>query len=61
MKYTVEGTGAIDLLDGEMFIDGQPLSSILEKFGIGDRKLCGSIRLEITGKEPGVTVKEEQE
>ena len=49
MKYTVEGTGAIDLLDGVMFIDGQPLSSILEKFGIGDRKLCGSIRLEITG------------
>lgn len=61
MKYTVEGTGAIDLLDGVMFIDGQPLSSILEKFGIGNRKLCCSIRLEITGKEPGVTVKEEQE
>lgn len=57
MKHIIEGIGKIEILSGVLFINGQPLYSILENIGIADLSLCGGIRIEISGKEPGITVK----
>lgn len=57
MKHTIEGIGKIEILSGVLFINEQPLYSILENCDLANLKLCGSIRIEISGKNPGVTVK----
>lgn len=57
MKHTIEGIGKIEIVNGVLFINDQPLSSLLESCDISNLKLCGSIRIEISGKEPGITVK----
>ena len=57
MKHTIEGIGKIEVVDGVLFINDQPLSSVLEDCDISNLKLCGSIRIEICGRKPEITVR----
>lgn len=57
MKHTIEGIGKIEIVGGVLFINDQPLSSILENCDISNLKLCGSIRIEICGRKPEVTAR----
>ena len=57
MKHTIEGIGKIEIVDGMLFINDRPLSSVLESCDISNLKLCGSIRIEICGRKPEITVR----
>ena len=57
MKHTIKGIGKIEIEDGVLFINDQPLSSVLENCDISNLKICGSIRIEICGRKPEVTVR----
>lgn len=57
MKHTIEGIGKIETVGGVLFINDQPLSSILENCDISNLKLCGSIRIEICGRKLEITVR----
>lgn len=57
MKHTIEGIGKIEIVDGVLFINDQPLYSVLENCDISNLKLCGSIRIEICGRKPEITVR----
>lgn len=59
MKYTLEGTGKIEIINGVLLINERPLSSVLEDCNIDDLKLFGRIRIEICGKKPEITVRKE--
>lgn len=56
MKRTIEGFGKIEINGGIVFINQQPLYSILEDNGLKYVNLCGTIKIEIEGKEPGIKV-----
>lgn len=57
MKHTIEGIGKIEIINSVLFINDQTLSQIFEISDMDDMSLLGSIRIEISGKEPCVTVK----
>ena len=57
MKHTIEGIGKIEIVDGVLFINDQPLYSALENCDISNLQLCGSIRIEICGRKPEITVR----
>lgn len=57
MKHTIEGIGKIEIVDGVLFINDKPLSSVLENCDISNLKLCGSILIEICGRKPEITVR----
>ena len=57
MKHTIEGIGKIEIVNGVLFINDQPLYSILGNCDISNLKLCGSIRIEICGRKPEITVR----
>ena len=54
MKRTIEGYGKIEINDGIMHINDQPLYSILEDNGLKYVNICGNIKIEIEGKEPSI-------
>lgn len=56
MKRTIEGFGKIEINDGIMYINEQPLYSILEDSGLKYVNICGNIKIEIEGKEPSIKV-----
>ena len=56
MKRTIEGFGKIEIDDGFVYINDQPLHNILEDNGLKYLNICGTIRIEIYGKEPGIKV-----
>lgn len=56
MKRTIEGFGKIEINDGFMYINKQPLCSILEDNGLKYVNICGNIKIEIEGKEPSIKV-----
>ena len=56
MKRTIEGYGKIEINDGIMHINNQPLYSILEDNGLKYVNICGNIKIEIEGKEPSIKV-----
>lgn len=57
MKHTIEGIGKIEIIHSVLFINDQTLSQIFENSDMGNMSLLGSIRIEISGKEPCITVK----
>lgn len=56
MKRTIEGFGKIEIIDGIVYINEQPLYSILEDNGLKYVNICGNIKIEIEGKEPSIKV-----
>lgn len=56
MKHTIEGIGKIEIVGGVLFINDQPLYSILEDNGLKYVNICGNIKIEIEGKEPSIKV-----
>ena len=56
MKRTIEGFGKIEINNGIMYINEQPLYSILEDNGLKYVNICGNIKIEIEGKEPSIKV-----
>lgn len=56
MKRTIEGFGKIEISEGIMYINEQPLYSILEDNGLKYVNVCGNIKIEIEGKEPSIKV-----
>lgn len=57
MKHTIEGIGKIEIIHSVLFINDQTLSQIFENSDMDNMSLLGSIRIEISGKEPCITVK----
>lgn len=57
MKHTIEGIGKIEIMDGMLFVNEKTLSEIFQNCDMGNMKLCGSIRIEICGKKPEITVR----
>lgn len=57
MKHTIEGIGKIEIVHSVLFINDQTLSDIFENSDMDNISLLGSIRIEISGKEPCITVK----
>ena len=56
MKRAIEGYGKIEIYDGFVYINDQPLHAILEDNGLKYVNICGNIKIEIEGKEPSVKV-----
>lgn len=57
MKHTIEGIGKIEIMDGVLFVNEKTLSEIFQNCDMENMKLCGSIRIEICGKKPEITVR----
>ncbi len=57
MKHIIEGIGKIEIINSVLFINDQTLSQIFENSDMDNMSLLGSIRIEIYGKEPCITVK----
>lgn len=57
MKHTIEGIGKIEIINSVLFINDKTLSQIFEETDMDNMSLLGHIRIEISGKEPCITVK----
>lgn len=57
MKHTIEGIGKIEIINNVLFINDQTLSQIFENSDMDNISLLGSIRIEICGRKPEITVR----
>ena len=61
MKHTIEGVGKIEIIEGVLFVNDKTLSDVLKTYGMDNLSLCGSIRIEIFGRKPAITVRKAEQ